>query len=200
MIYGINAWFVSKNLPKKYSYVLGEQMETVKTLENYTEKYRKVKLKALDNIVEPALGNENLLIINKGKLYEKDLFSNIYLLFQLELTKPDKTFVRNSYIYQNVLFIFQIIFFTLGIAINSIYSEFVIIFAILLELASIFFSIYCESLILFVLKKVLDIGKQILNLDDVEQARAEALARDLRLRAFEYPFEIVWRIFQFIKP
>jgi hypothetical protein len=44
------------------------------------------------------------------------------------------------------------------------------------------------------------IAMDLLNLDDVENARAESLKDDIRYQSFEYPFETVWRIYQFFKP
>jgi hypothetical protein len=200
VVLGIASWNMRKKLPRKYSHTLGEMVDPSRTLEIYRKEYKKLDLKATNQIKDPAFAEENLLLINKKNLYEKDLFSNFYVIFQLELTQPKRSFLRNIFMLQNIIFIAQNLVFIIGIATENQFSDIFLYISIsiivLLFLLTFYSSVSMDFLLLEALEKV----AAILNLDNVEYARAEALSKDLKYQVFEYPFEILYRFWQFFKP
>jgi hypothetical protein len=192
------AWLVRKQLPERFSHILGELTEPANVLENYMKIYRKLSLRVNAQINEPVLAEREFLLVNRESMYNPDLFTNFYTIFQLELTKSANTFARSRiFIFQNLLFFTQIVVFIFSIIYQSEVLMAVAIGAALFSflLAILGFIIYGQ-----ILDSTFEISLDLLNLDDVEQARAEALKNDLRYRVFEYPFDIIWKIVQFFKP
>jgi hypothetical protein len=192
------AWLIRKQLPERFSHILGELIEPAVVLENYMKIYRKLNLRVNAQISEPVLAEREFLLVNRESMYNPDLFTNFYTIFQLELTKSANTFARTRiFIFQNLLFFIQVIVFILA----TIYSSEVIM-AISIGTALFSFSLAFLGFILYgkILDTTFEIALDLLNLDDVEQARAEGLKNDLRYKVFEYPFDIIWKIIQFFKP
>lgn len=197
---GIYSWIIVKNLSHKYSFILGSQKEPAETLEVYKESNKKLKLKATHNLDQPAYSDSNFLLIDSKKMYAKDLYTNFLVIYQLELTKDENSFIRNLGMYQNILFIFEIVFFVVSISILTELSPFITIIPVVLQAISIFLSVFAYTIQEIMLADVLATSEKILELDNVESARAEALKEDLKTSVFQYPFEIAWKIFQFLKP
>lgn len=196
LVMGIFAFKIKKSLKNKYSYYLGEQIEFNKILETYSSNSPNLKIIASEEINDACIADDNLIIINKKSIYAKDLYSNLYLLFQLKLTNPSLKEIRNIYSYQIIVFFAQFVSIILFFLLESIASTILIISYVLL-LLSIFLSIYGIAGYNKVLNSIMIEAKTLLKLDRVEEARAETLINEIRYEVLTYPIEIPWRLTRF---
>ncbi len=197
---GIVSWLNRNKMAKKYAFILSELIEPAKTLENYIKIYRKVNLRVNGAIDEPAYAEKDFLILKRERMYSPDLYSNFYTIFQLELTKVSNNFIRNIYKYQNLLFFLEILLFIIGVIISPSIGIYFIYFALFIQVILLILTFLGFMMVEGVLNESHLIAQDLLNLDDVEIARALSLQSELKFKVFEYPFEIVWRIWQFVKP
>jgi hypothetical protein len=194
---GVFAYRFRSNLKNKYSYYLGEQVEFNKILESFQAKTPQLKVVVADELNDVCIAEDNLIIISKKSIYSKDLYSNLFLLFQLELTNVKYSQLRTIYTLQSLIFFSQILciflFFALeGITGVVLLAGFVIF---VLNLIIMFWGINQYISILKVVKKE---AKDILKMDSVEEARADALINELRYEILTYPLEIPWRLKNFM--
>ncbi len=194
------ARIIRHKIDQRYSYPLGEMIDASKALENYVKIYRKVNLKVHANVPFPAYAQEEFVLINRNKIYNIDLFTNFFTLYQLELSKKEHNLARKLYIFQNFVFLMQIFLFILGLVLQYEWSYILIVAAIAVQVFSIMFSIIGFIIYDFVLTDTLEISKDLLNLDEVEIARAESLKNDLKFHVYEYPFDFFKRVFGFLIP
>jgi len=199
-ILGLRSWGLRNKLQYKYAFILGSQIEVSEVIERYFKKNKKLVIKASDQLDDVAYSEHRNFYINKHKLYSKDLYSNIYTLFYLEIANCEDILLREIPVYQNILFVSQFLFFVIAIVLPAAYSVAILIIGIIMELVTLFVTILALLKHHEILDSVLANAKRYLKLDAVEEARAEALVNDLKYRIFEYPFELTWRIYQFIKP
>lgn len=196
IVLGIFAYTAKRSLKNKYSYYLGEQIEFNHILQEYQKNNPHLRIVATDEINEVCVAEENLLIVNKKAIYAKDLYSNLYLLFQLKLTSPVFSDVRRIYIYQSLTFFSQIIFLVLFFALQQI-GTIVLLLGFASLLLNLFLIYYGVGLYNQILKTVLKESKKILSLDKVEVARAETLIGELKYEVLTYALEIPWRLSRF---
>lgn len=196
VVMGIFAFRIKKGLKSKYSYYLGEQIEFYKILESYSEKSPNLRVIASDEINDTCIADSNLIIVNKKSIYAKDLYSNLYLLFQLKLTNPALKEIRNIYSFQTIVFFAQIVSILLFFVFSSIASTILMVSYVLL-LLTIFISIYGIVGYNKILDNIMIEAKPLLKLDRVEVARAESLINEIRYEVLTYPIEIPWRLTRF---
>ncbi|MDQ7021418.1 MAG: hypothetical protein Q9M91_06360 [Candidatus Dojkabacteria bacterium] len=110
LVSGLFALIVRKGLIKTYSFPLSSQIEAATILENYSRVHGKVNLRVHEEIELPAYAMEEFIVINRNKIYLFDLFTNYYLLFQLELTKKKHNKLRDLSTLQNFLFFIELVF------------------------------------------------------------------------------------------
>lgn len=188
-------------LPQKYSFILGDLSEPVSTLEKYMKIYRKVNLKVNAAIKEPAKAQNEFLLLNKNAMYTPNLYVNFFIIFQLELTKVTNRFAREARKYQIIIFTLQIILFFVAIALgDSIYGQVIASISLALLIIGIVLSMFIMILLQYISEESIEIAKDLLNLDNVEIARTESLANDIKYRVFEYPFDSFRLLIQFLLP
>ncbi|MEP7103236.1 MAG: hypothetical protein ABI721_00820 [Candidatus Dojkabacteria bacterium] len=200
IVLALFAWGLRRELEKKYSFATGEGKEPAEVIEEYyKDGNTKFRIIASDEIVEPAFAESDLLIINKNKIYKKDLYTNFYIIFQAELTKSDYKILRILGNFQSFVFILEIAVFVLANTITTNFKEIILYVAIAIQIFSFILTLIGFIQIDGLLDDTMTISKSLLKLDDVEEARALGLKSDLRYSVFEYPFEVVWRIVQFLR-
>lgn len=200
IIVGVASNLHKRKLVKKYAYALSDLPDAAETLQKYIKIHRKVDIKVNAQISEPALGLKDIILVRRNDMYKQDLYTNFFLLAQLELTKKMYRFLREMYIVQNLLFSVGIILFLLGVILEVEFNSLLLTFAIILH--SITLSITTIGFLSydFMLDEVLDIATDLLNLTDLEIARAEQLAQDYKYRVFDYPIDIPLKLYYFFKP
>ncbi len=196
LVLGIFAYRIKKSLKRKYSYYLGEQIEFNNILEEYQKHNPNLQIIATDEINDVCIAEEDVLIINKKSIYAKDLYSNLYLLFQLKLTSSEFKDIRRIYIYQSITFVSQIVFLVLFFALAEI-ASIVLLLGFVSLLLNLFLICYGISVYNQILRVVLKEARKILSLDKVEMARAEMLASELKYEVLTYALEIPWRLSEF---
>lgn len=196
LVLGIFAYRTKKSLKRKYSYYLGEQIEFNNILEEYQKHKPNLQIIATDEINDVCIAEEDILIINKKSIYAKDLYSNLYLLFQLKLTSSEFKDIRRIYIYQSITFVSQIVFLVLFFALAEI-ASIVLLLGFVSLLLNLFLICYGISVYNQILRVVLKEARKILSLDKVEMARAEMLASELKYEVLTYALEIPWRLSEF---
>lgn len=196
---GAYAWSLRKSLPKKYSHPISAQIESSQLVEMYynDERY-KFNFEAVDLDDEPAFAESRLLLVNKKQLYKKDLFTNFYIIFQAELTKDNYWWIRKFNSFQSFIFFTEIFVFVLSLAFfNEFFGIYLLYFAIFLQLESFVAAFFGIINIGYILEDSVGIALPTLELDNVEEARVNALKSDLKYIMMEYPWEILWRFTQF---
>lgn len=197
------ALLASHKIDQKYRYPLGSQVESAVALENYVKIYREVNVRVNADIEIPAYAFEEHIYINRDKMYDFDLFTNFFTIFQLELSRKEHNFARKLNIFQNILFILSFIIFFIGAATlsqDATISSYSFRFAIGLQTFLIFISFLGFSTYNTILKKSLAVASDLLDLDEVEYARADRLKDDLKLHVFEYPLVVFGRLVRFFLP
>lgn len=195
-VMGLFASYIRRGLKDKHSYYLGEQVEFNKILESAKEKSKELSIIASDKIDDVCIAENNLIIVNKKSIYSKDMYSNLYLLFQLKLTSPKLKEIRLLYNYQSIVFFSQIIILVLFFLLPQI-NQTILLIGFVLFFLSIFLISYGIVVYGSILKEVLKEAKSILKLDNVEQARAEALSSEIKYEILTYPLELPTRLSRF---
>ncbi len=196
----IYAWLVRRALNKDYSDILSGQIDPAGILEVYSRVYRKVNLRVNAEISTPALAFEEFVMLNREKMYLADLYTNYFVIYQLELSRKEHNFKRRTYIFQNLLFFFQLAAFVLGLGLANSIGDLLIYVALTVQVVVMVYSFIAFMLYEFVLQDVQEIAIDLLNLDEFEQARAEGLKNDLKFSVFEYPHDILSKIVRFFLP
>ncbi|CAG0943136.1 hypothetical protein BROC_02145 [Candidatus Brocadiaceae bacterium] len=196
LVLGIFAYRIKKSLKRKYSYYLGEQIEFNNILEEYQKHNPNLQIIATDEINDVCIAEEDVLIINKKSIYAKDLYSNLYLLFQLKLTSSEFKDIRRIYIYQSITFVSQIVFLILFFVLPEI-ATIVLLLGFVSLFLNLFLIYYGISVYNQILRIVLKEARKILSLDKVEMARAETLVSELKYEVLTYALEIPWRLSEF---
>ncbi|MFS8130371.1 MAG: hypothetical protein ACMG57_00165 [Candidatus Dojkabacteria bacterium] len=200
LVLALFAWGSKRQIESKYSHPTGEGVEPAQIIEEYyKDEVTKFRIQASDEIYEPAFAEADFLIINKNKIYKKDLYTNFYVIFQAELTKKEYRFLRFAGNLQSFVFLLEIIIFLIAIATTSNVKEVLLYLSIGLEVLCFIFTLISFIQIDTLLEDALILAKMYLKLDTIEEIRVMALKGDLRYIVFEYPFEVVWRLVQFIR-
>lgn len=196
LIVGIYALILKKSLPKKYKYYLSSQIEFHKILESFKTQNNSLQILVTDQLDDVCIAEENLIIVNKRSVYAKDMYSIIYLLFQLELTNPKYKRILHIYNYQSLLFVLQIL---LGLAFLILpqFGSIILIIAGIVLLLNIIVTVYGVSIYRMCLENVYYFCKKELKIDKVERARIENLIGEIKYELLRYPLEIPWRFKRF---
>ncbi|MCA9381606.1 hypothetical protein KC678_05040 [Candidatus Dojkabacteria bacterium] len=169
-------------------------------LENYVKIYRQVNIKVHSAMPIPAFAQEEFVIINRDKIYDSTLYTNFFTLFQLELSKKENGFARRIFLFQNFLFFLQLALFVISLIIQFSWTYWLLIVAIAIQIINIVISIFGFISYQEILEETGQVATDLLDLDEVEQARAEGLQNDLNYTVYEYPFEFFKRLFSFVIP
>ncbi len=194
------SWQARGKLKLKYSKILGSMIEVEKTIEKIINLNNKFKAKVTYVFEGSAKAGDRMLYVNKESMYKNDLLSNYFLLFEYFLTNKNGRIARNFRSYQNILFFMQFLLFIAGLILNSNIGLILIFLGISLEITLIITSIFVYYFSSVLEKNLQQAAVVILELDNVEEARADRLKKDLLLRFFEYPITPIWGLFQFLKP
>lgn len=200
-VFAFYGLLVRHKIEHRYNYPLGEQIEAAAVLEAYSRLHRKVDLRVDAGINLPAYAEHEFLLVNKDKMYQFDLFTTFYTIYQLELSRKKNSFQRNLYKFQNILFGLHILVFLIGIILQQYsWAEYIMYAAIAIQLFSILFSIIGFLLYEYILKDAFAIAFDMLNFDEVEYIRAEKLRDELKYHVFEYPIDVASRFIGFFIP
>jgi hypothetical protein len=201
LVSNLYAKLTSRKIERRYAYTLDNTIEAAEVVENYIKIFRQVNLSVNANIMPPAFAYDtDYVLLNRIKMYESDLYTNFYTIYQLELTKDKFNFARRIYVVQNILFFFQIVSFILGIVLQDSLNDIFLILSLIFTVANILVSIFGYFIYNSVLNSSLEIAKDLLNLEELEIVRTENLKNELRLVVFEYPIEFLKRVFLFFIP
>ncbi len=197
---GIYSKLIGRNISKKYHYILSSQIEPIKILEIYREKFNKLDLKASPKLHGIVYSGDEFVVVNSKQMYAKDLFTNYFILLNLELSKKENTFLRDIATYQTILFIFQFLFLGVSLFIKTEYTEILFLIPIVIEVVLFLLTIFGYILYDIALSEVDDIAAELLDLDEIEVIRAERLKNDLKFKVFEYPISILSNLLNFLRP
>jgi hypothetical protein len=197
LLIGIAAYFHNKAIPGKFLYTLTHLNDPASTLESYIKIYRKIGIKVNAQIDQPALAKEDFILIKRDTVYDKDLYTNFYVLLQLELTKKTYNFLRLIKPYQNILFYLSLIIFIFGLSWQTELKNYLIILAFTLEIIILIITLLAYELFLIALNESFEVSKDLLNLDELEQVRTKKLINALKYQVFEYPIDIPLKLIHF---
>ena len=185
----------------KYNIPLGSQSEAAVTLENYVKIFRQLGVRVHADINVPAYAFEEHVYVNRDQMYNFDLFTNFFVLFQLELSKKEHNFARKMNIFQNFLFFSSILVVVMGVILGeSNQGLYLTYMGIGMQFFLFIFTVMGYTVYNKILNNSLDIASDLLDLDDVEYAQADQLKEDLMIHVFEYPLLILARVIKFVLP
>lgn len=199
ILLNIYAYFSRTSLPKDFGFTILSLVEPATALENYVKIFRSVNIKVNANITAPAFALQEFVLINKKQMYLNDLYTNYYLLFQLELSKKRNNYIRNQKNYTGILFVIGMIIFISSLVMTENKEIFAVV-AIAIQLFTIFLSIANRSFYNPILKEVDYISYDLLSLDENEQYAANQLGNKLKIVTFEYPLFVLDKIVRFFVP
>jgi len=199
ILLNIYAYFSRHSLRNEYGFTILSLIEPATALENYVKIFRSVDVKVNAKIKEPAIALKEFVLINKKLMYANDLYTNYYLLFQLELSKRKNSFIRNAQSYLGISFTIGCAVFMASLILIENKEIFAII-AIAIQLCTIFFSIVTRSLFDEIIKEVDYIAYDLLNLDEKEQYSAHQLGSKIKSVTFEYPIFVLGKMVGFLVP
>lgn len=194
VVIAIYAYRSRINLKRKYSYYLTQQKELGLILEEYQSNHQDLRILATDQLTDVCFAEKDLLLISKKAIYNKDLYSILYLFFQLQLTKKKYSSLRQINILQSTSFFLQILLIIIFFVITAEFNIFVLIAAYLVFTFTITLVIWGFSGYKKILNKCVYNLINDFNLDAVEAARAEALAAEIAYEVFIYPLELPIRL------
>lgn len=194
------AQITQHNLHKKYNKPLGEMVEAAKVLELYNRIYRKTNIRVNAEIRLPAIALEEFVLVNRSKMYNFDLYTNFFTIFQLELARKEYGFVRRLEIFQNIIFFLQLVFFIVGISGLTNIGMNLLLIGIGIQILSILISLIGYYALERILGDTLEISQDLLNLDEVETGYAINLKNDLKNEPLTYPFNLFVNIARFFLP
>jgi hypothetical protein len=200
IILAIASVLAHRNIEKKYSFILSEGYAAATALEYYVRIFRKVDVNVDAPIKQIAHAEEEYILVNKKKMYNTDLYSNLYLLFQLELTQKKYGFLRNLYIYHNILFFFQMVFLVAFFFVPTEMQFYFAVATLAIQAINILLCMWSVHMYTDILDEAQLKAADLFNFDDIDDARAEQLANELRYRAFDYPFDVLWKFVRFLLP
>lgn len=206
ILYGIELLFIVVGLISKiglkdqFSIPISSMTDVASTLETYSRVFNSVNIKVNDHKLKGVSSVKNQdLHINRNNVYSFDLYNHINTLFNICTLSTSFRFNRFLTIFNQSIFIFQLVFIVLLFFNFEYYSGYVSIFAI-----SIIFFIVNNFALLYVYRnvrhKVLEVYKAILDIDDVERARADNLADELVYTRLSYPLEGIVTFIKFFLP
>lgn len=194
---GFNA---QDKLKRKYSKPIGSQLTPEKILSQNEKKFGKITLKISDQLEDVAFSENQLVLINKKDLNKNTLYTNYKFLYYFYLSLKENEYIRNYKIYQNIAFGVQIFFLIIAFVLISLPVNTFLIASFIIQLFLLIYVVYNYFRVSSFNEDVYIKSKKILDLDKVEEARVESLIGDLSLEPFEYPFEVILRLVNFIKP
>lgn len=200
LILAIYAWNLKPKLKVRYKNILSSQLDPSTVLENNIKKFKNISIRVNNNLDDIAFSEKGFVMFKQKSLYKKDLYTNFMSLYYLYLSQDRYFRISKINYLPNLLFPIQ--FITLIFAIVSTFelvNPFIIL-TFVIQLFLILLSIINFFTINSFLNKVLKSSVKLLELDDLEEARCESLKNDLCYGVFEYPFEVIWRLVQFVKP
>jgi hypothetical protein len=189
-----------RNIEKKYNFILSEGYAAATALEYYVRIFGEIDVNVDAPITETAVAEEGYILLNKKKMYDTDLYTNLYLLFQLELTNKKYNFLRNLYVWHNVLFFLQIITLITFFFIPEDFQFYLAVATLTIQSINILLSIWSVDMYTKILDEAQIKAADLFNFDNIDDARAEQLANELRYRAFDYPLDVVWKFVRFLLP
>jgi hypothetical protein len=196
----VYAKVVRHRIDEKYNYPLSEEIEAATVLEQYSAIYRTVNIRVHAKIPIPAFAHNEFLLVNRDRIYDTDLFTNFFTVYQLELTRREHNMARRLHIGQNILFFLQLAFFIVGLAIQYDWAYILIFISVGIQVFLITFGFIGFFMYQLILNDAYQVALNLLQLDDVEQARAEQLKNDLAFQVLEYPLDFIVRVFLFLIP
>lgn len=194
------AWSTRSKSCKKFSKPISSLLTPENIVNQNEKRFSVIKIKIVPHLDDIAYADKKLMLINKKDFSKNTLYNNFKFFYYFYLGFDDSKYLRIYKQYQNILFAVEIILFIIGIIlVNLIFNTFLIA-ALILQIFLILFSLFNYFLLGDFLEETYRKCKKLLKLDNVEEARLESLINDINQEVFEYPFEFIWRIIQFIKP
>ena len=187
-------------LKRKYSKPLGSQLTPEKILSENEKKFGKITFKIAEHLEDVALAEDKLVLINKKDLSKNTLYTNYKFLYYFYLSFEENNYIRNYKQYQHIIFGVQVFFLILAFVFSSLIINTYLIGSLILQVFLLGYCIYNYFRVSSFSEEVFTKSKKLLDLDKVEEARIESLIGDISLEPFEYPFDVVFRAVQFIKP
>jgi uncharacterized membrane protein len=116
------------------------------------------------------------------------------------LTRKKYAFARNVINQLKVFFFVEIMVFLFGLIIEANWKVYIILIAIVIACITLILSVIAYFSYESILKKSIHVAVDLLDLDEVETARAERLVDDLAYHVFDYPIVVFSRIVKFFLP
>jgi len=194
------SWNTRGNIRRKYAKPISSLLTPEKILQQNEKRFSQIDLKVVSYLDDVGYSDKNLMLINKRDLSTNTLYINFKFFYYFYLASEKNNYLRNLKRVQNILFTFQVGFFIIGlITINLAFNAFFLA-SLGLQIFLFTYSIFNYIIHGTFIEETYRKSKKILELDNVEEARLESLLGDINQEVFEYPFEILWRIIQFVKP
>lgn len=197
--FALIAWNARENIKKRYAKPISSLLTPEKILNSNEKRFSKVIVKIHPKLEDVALAQSGILFIRKGDLTKNTLYINYKMFYHFYLAFNENRALRDFKTYQNIAFLFQIFFLILAAVFNQLIFNTFLIATLLFQIFCLLYSFYNLIMLSAYTKEVYRKSKKILELDNVEEARLEALMNDITLETFEYPFQLTLRVVQFFK-
>lgn len=197
---GLYALYKRSRFFQSYSFPLSSQKEGADSLETYSRVFRSVNIRVHQSIKYPAKAYNEFVVINKEKIYHFDLFTNYYLIYQLELSEDKNWILRNQERILLFIFSFGLLAFLVGIYLNSSLGNIFLLVSIIIQTVTIILSYLLQEFKVKFLGKVHKTAKDLLDFDELEELRALKLKNDLSLSIYEYPIKTISNFVLFFVP
>ncbi len=199
IILSIYSKFLNYKLQFRYRFETSSGVEPVELLEKYSRIYQKINLKVNAQISQPAIAINNLVLVNRNEMYKPTLYNNFIVSLSLVEAKIAKV-IQRIHTFQSVIFLVQLLNFTLAFNISSVsYSYFV--FG---GIALVIFQLLLSTMVLFykrgLLLRALEITQDLAELTQEEVETLLDLISNLQFTPFEYPINLLTSIVLFFIP
>ncbi len=194
------AWSLKPSIVRKYKNIISSQLDPSLVLEKYSKKFKNITIRVNNALDDVAFSEKGYVMFRQKSLYKKDLYTNFMSLYYLYLSQNRYYRLSKINYLPNLLFPLQIITLIAGLVTTFELINPFIILTFVIQIFLLLLSLVNFYTLNSFLNKLHKDATKILELDDLEEERAKSLKSDLSYRVFEYPYEIIWRVIQFIKP
>jgi len=184
----------TSNLDNRFSYSLSSKVTLAELLQKYSRIYGSLDIKVNANIAGPVLYEHGLLYINKRYVYKPNLYVGVIALLEIEKGRKKKSY------WYSILMAFLMIFIIIGSVVGIAHSYWVLGAVDVCILLILFLSFLSYKRRVGEYGEILDLSKDLLELNNEESDLAIKLLLLLAEKEYVYAPSMVVRLLRFFLP
>lgn len=182
------------NLDDRFSYSLSSKVSLAELLQKYSRIYGSLDIKVNANITGPVLYEHGLLYINKNYVYKPNLYVGVIALLEIEKGRRKRNY------WYSILMATLMILILIGSVLGILYSYWILGIVDICILLLLFLSFLSYKRKVWEYSEILDIARDLLELNNEESSLATKLLLLLAEREYIFAPNMVVRLLRFFLP